>query len=106
MLARLLAPVASEAETLSLPAESGERATEILAAPTGRRARRWTARWLAAGAALVAAAVVVLAIAIARNTGGHASPPTTPHPVTPPATGANAVDQAQKLAAWLRQHSS
>jgi len=104
-LARLLAPVASEAETLSLPAESDERATEILAAPPGRHARRWTARRLAAGAALVATAVVGLAIAIALNTGGHASPPTTPHSVTPPATGANAVDQAQNLAAWLRQHS-
>jgi len=104
-LARLLAPVASEAETLSLPAESDERATEILAAPPGRRARRWTARRLAAGAALVAAAVAGLAIAIALTTGGHPSPPTTPHSVTPPATGANAVDQAQNLAAWLRQHS-
>jgi hypothetical protein len=48
---------------------------------------------------------VVLAIAIARHTGGHASPPTTPHSVTPPARGASAVDQAQNLAAWLRQHS-
>jgi len=104
-LARLLAPVASEAETLSLPAESDERATEILAAPPGRRARRWTARRLAVGAALVAAAVAGLAIAIALTTGGHPSPPTTPHSVTPPATGANAVDEAQNLAAWLRQHS-
>jgi hypothetical protein len=49
--------------------------------------------------------VVGVAIAIALNTGGRASPPTTPHSVTPPAPGANAVDQAQNLAAWLRQHS-
>jgi hypothetical protein len=60
---------------------------------------------LATGAALVAAALVGIAIAIALNTGGRASPPTTPHSVTPPAPGANAVDQAQNLAAWLRQHS-
>jgi hypothetical protein len=104
-LARLLAPVAWEAETLSLPDESAEPATEILAAPPGWRARRWTARRLAAGAALVAAAVVGLAIAIALNTRGHASPLTTPHAVKPPATGTSAVDQARNLAAWLRQHS-
>jgi eukaryotic-like serine/threonine-protein kinase len=105
-LARLLAPVASEAETLSLPAESDQRATEILAAPRRRRPVRWTARRLAAGAALVAAAVAGLAAAVALNTGGgHGSPPKTPHAVAPPATGANPVQQAQNLAAWLRQHT-
>jgi serine/threonine-protein kinase len=104
-LARLLAPVASEAETLSLPTESDQPATEILAAPRGRRPLRWTARRLAAGAALVAAAVAGLAVAVALNTGGHRSTPRTPHSVAPPATGANPVQQAQNLAAWLRQHT-
>jgi eukaryotic-like serine/threonine-protein kinase len=104
-LARLLAPVASEAETLSLPADSDQRATEILAVPPGRRPRWWTTRRLAAGAALVAAAVAGLAIAIALNTGGSAPPRTTPHSVAPPATGGNAVEQARNLAAWLRQHT-
>jgi eukaryotic-like serine/threonine-protein kinase len=104
-LARLLAPVASEAETMTLPAESDQRATEILAAPPARRRRRWTARRLAAGAALVAAGAAGLAVAVALNAGGHGSPPTTPHSVAPPATGADPVQQAQNLAAWLRQHS-
>jgi eukaryotic-like serine/threonine-protein kinase len=104
-LARLLAPVASEADTLSMPAESDQVATEILAAPAGPRGRRRTVRRLAAGAALVAAAVAGLVVALALNTGGHASPPATPHAVAPPATGTNAVEQAQNLAAWLRRHT-
>ena len=104
-LARLLAPVASEADTLSMPADPAQRATEILAAPPGRRPRRWKARRLAGVAALVAVAVAGLAVAIALNSGGHASHPPSPRGVTPPAPGANAVEQAQALAAWLRQHS-
>ena len=104
-LARLLAPVAPEAETWSLPAESDERATEILVLPSGRRSRRWTARWLAVGAALLVAAVAGLAVAIALNTGGQVPRRTKPHAVAPPATGGNAVEQAQNLAAWLRQHT-
>ena len=106
-LARLLAPVASEAETLSLPADPEQRATEILVPPDGgwRSRRRWAARRLAAGAALVAAAGAGIVAAIVLSTGGHASGPTTPHSVAPPATGANAVEQAQNLAAWLRRHT-
>ena len=106
-LARMLAPVASEAETLSLPAESEQRATEILVAPNGggRSRRRWVARHLAAGAALVAAAGAGVVAAIVLTSGGHPSHPTTPHAVAPPATGANPAEQAQNLAAWLRQHT-
>jgi serine/threonine-protein kinase len=104
-LARLLAPVASEAETLSLPADADQRATEILAVSPGRRPRWWTARRLAAGAALVAAALAGLAIAIALNTGGSAPRRTPPHSVAPPAAGGNAVEEARNLAAWLRQHT-
>jgi eukaryotic-like serine/threonine-protein kinase len=104
-LARLLAPVASEANTLSMPADPARRATEILAPPDTRPPRRWRTRRLAAAAALFAAAGGGLAAALV-DTGSHASrPPSTPHAVSPPAAGANAVDQAQNLAAWLRRHS-
>lgn len=106
VLARLLAPVASEAETLSLPADPAQHATEILAPTTVRPARRRTARLLAAGTALVAAAAAGLAVAIALNSDGRpARPASTPHAVAPPAAGGDAVQQAQNLAAWLRRHS-
>ncbi len=105
-LARQLAPVAAEAETLSLPPDPAQRATEILARP-GRSQRRWTTRRLAAGAALVAAAIAGLAAAVALSSGGdHASrPSSTPHAVAPPAIGSDAAEQAQNLASWLRSHS-
>jgi eukaryotic-like serine/threonine-protein kinase len=106
-LARLLAPVASEAEaeTLSLPLDPAQRATEILARP--QRDRSWRAgRRLAAITALVAAAAGLVS-AMALSGGGHASPRpgSTSHAVTPPATGTNIAEQAQNLATWLRQHS-
>jgi eukaryotic-like serine/threonine-protein kinase len=105
-LARLLAPVASEAETLSLPADPGQRATEILASTSPRTTRQPARRRLAAVAALVAAAVAGLATAVAlsdRGSGTH--PASTPHAVAPPATGATPAQQASNLAAWLRRHS-
>jgi eukaryotic-like serine/threonine-protein kinase len=106
-LARLLAPAASEAETLSLPADPVERATEILASQPVRRWPEWTARRLAAGAALVAAAVAGLVVAVVLSSGGgHASQPSsTPQAVAPPAPGTNVVEQAQNLVAWLKRHS-
>jgi serine/threonine-protein kinase len=105
-LARLLAPVASEADTLSMPADPARRATEILAPPDSRPPGRWRTRRLVAAAALLAAAGGGLAAALAVNTGGDASrPPSTPHAVSPPAAGADVVDQAHNLAAWLRRHS-
>jgi serine/threonine-protein kinase len=105
-LARLLAPVASEGETLSLPPDPAQRATEILARPDGPRPW-WTRRRLAAGAALVAAAVAGLVAAVALSGGGgHSSPPSsTPHSVAPPAVGTNIADQARNLVSWLQQHS-
>ena len=107
-LARLLAPVASEGETLSLPADPARRATEILAAPTSirRPAHRWTTRRrLAAGVALVAAAVAGLVLAVALTSGGHAAPPSTPrHGVAPPATRGSVADRARNLVSWFRQH--
>ena len=106
-LARLLAPVTSEAETLSLPPDPAQRATEILARPDRPRTW-WTGKRLAAIAALVAAAVAGLVAAVALSGGGGpASPPTssTPHAVTPPAPATNVADQARNLATWLQQHS-
>jgi serine/threonine-protein kinase len=106
-LARLLAPVSSEAETLSLPPDPSQRATEILAWPDRPRSR-WTGRRWAAIAGLVAAALAGLVTAVALSGGGgHASPPTrtTPRVVAPPSTGTSISDQARNLAFWLRQHS-
>lgn len=106
-LARLLAPVASEAETLSLPADPARRATEILGPRAAPRRRRWTTRRWAAAAAFVAAAVAGLAIAVALTSGGGHSPGAGRgrHAVRPPARGSNAADQARNLASWLEQHS-
>src|SRR5205823_1572605 len=73
-LARLLAPVASEAETLSLPPDPAQRATEILARPS-RPYRWWTARRVAAAAAVVTAGVAGLTAALVLNTGGRPSRP-------------------------------
>ncbi len=100
-LARRLAPIASDARTLSLPADPAERATEILASPPARTARR-----LGAAVALLAAAAAGLAAALALSTGGRAPLPASgSHGVTPPPTGTSAVDGARNLASWLRAHS-
>jgi eukaryotic-like serine/threonine-protein kinase len=105
-LARLLAPVASEAQTQSLPADPAQRATEILASPRGRLGRRWTARRVTAAATLAAAALAGLIAAVALSSGGHSAPPSSkPHAVAPPATGVNGAQQARNLASWLRAHT-
>jgi serine/threonine protein kinase len=104
-LARMLAPVASGAETVPLPADPSQRATEILASRPVPPARRRTRRRLTAALALVAAAVAGLVAAVALNSGGN-SPQTgsTPHAVAPPAPGANVSEQARNLVSWLRAH--
>src|SRR5207249_158056 len=71
-LARMLAPVASEADTLSLPVDPAQRATEILALPSAQAPRRRMRRRLVAVAALVAAAAAGLAVALVLNPGGKA----------------------------------
>jgi hypothetical protein len=89
-----------------LPADPSQRATEILASPSGRPARRWTGRRPAAVAALVAAAIAGLVLAVVLSNRGS-SPDTTsstPHAVAPPSTGTNATEQARNYAAWLRTH--
>jgi eukaryotic-like serine/threonine-protein kinase len=104
-LARRLAPVASEAQTLSPPADPSRRATEILAPSSRAATRRWTKRRLAAAGALAAAALAGLVIALALSGGGNAPRPSPgPPAVAPPAVGANAAEQARNLADWLRKH--
>lgn len=104
-LARLLAPIASEGDTLPLPADPSRRATEILAAPSARPGRRWPTRRLAAGAALAAAAVAGLVLAVALTHGGHTPQPSpAQHRVAPPALGPTVADQARNLVSWLQQH--
>jgi serine/threonine-protein kinase len=104
-LARRLAPLASEAQTIPLAVDSAQRATEILATtPAGERRR--TGRRLAAVGALGLAAVAGLIVALVLTNGGHARrPDTKPHAVAPPAAGANAVEQAHNLASWLQRQS-
>lgn len=104
-LARLLAPAASEGDTLPLAAEPRLCAAEIAAWPARHPARRWTTRRLAAAAAFVTAALAGLVLAVALAGGGHTPPPRHPrHGVAPPATGASVADQARNLASWLHQH--
>lgn len=106
-LARLLAPVSSEAETLSLPPDPEQRATEILARPDRPRSR-WTGQRLTAIAIVVAAAVAGLVAAVALSRGGDQASPahrSSPRAVAPPSTGTSVADQARNLALWLRQHS-
>jgi serine/threonine-protein kinase len=104
-LARLIAPAASEAPTLSLPADPAQRATEILARPAPVDRRRPTRRF-AAAAALVLAALAGLAAALVLSSGGgHSAPPaSTQRRVSPPAAGTNVAEQARNLATWLREH--
>ena len=105
-LARMLAPVASEADTLSLPVDPAQRATEILALPSEQAPRRRMRRRLAALAALVVAAAAGLAVALVLNSSGNAPHRAqTQSGVAPPQTGSSVVEGAQNLAAWLRQHS-
>jgi serine/threonine protein kinase len=104
-LARLLGPVAADAETISLPPDPTRRATEILA-PQPRRPP-WKTRRLATAAALVAAAIAGLVLAIALSSGGgHAPRPSSkPKAVAPPAPGTNVAQQAENIASWLKDHS-
>jgi serine/threonine protein kinase len=106
-LARRLARIAGEAETLTLPADPSRRATEILAPtgvlPHGRRARRSS---LAAVLAALAAAGIAAAIAVVATSGGGAAAPrgTTTRVPALPATGTPA-QQAERLATWLLENS-
>jgi hypothetical protein len=90
---------------LPLPADSSQRATEILASSSGRAPRRWTGRRAAAIAALVAAGLAGLVLALVLSNGGSSShTSSTPQAVAPPQTGSNATEQARNFAVWLRSH--
>ena len=104
-LARLLAPIASEAATLTLPPDSSQRATEILARPD-RPSSWWSARRAASLVGLLAACVAggVAAVILSSRSAPASLAPSSPHAVAPPQTGASVVDQARNLEAWLRQH--
>jgi serine/threonine protein kinase len=108
-LARLLAPVTSEAETLALPPDPDRRATEILARPERPGSRtQWLGRRAAAIAVLVAAVAAGLVVAVAlSNGGGHASPPpgSRPHAVSPPAAGTDVAGGARNIEDWIKAHS-
>jgi ferric-dicitrate binding protein FerR (iron transport regulator) len=98
--------VASEAETLSLPPDPAQRATEILARPERTRSRRFGQRWVAI-AVLVTAAAAGLVAAIALSSGGGPASPgpgSKPRAVPPPPAGTSVADQARNLVVWLRQH--
>lgn len=105
-LARRLAALTSEAQTLALPADPALPATQILAPSARPERRRWPSQ-LAVGAAVVAAATVGLVVAlVATSGGGSAKPRTTPSAkVTPPPFGSDPAQEAQDLAAWLRRYS-
>jgi serine/threonine-protein kinase len=104
-LARRLASVTAEAQTLPLSADPSQQATEILASPPAGGRRRLAPR-VAAVAALGAACAAGLVLALALSSGGS-SPKTgsTPQAVAPPPTGSNAAEQARGLASWLRSHA-
>ena len=105
-LAGLLAPIASEAATVSLPTEREPPPTRILASRRARPSGRWTPRRLAAAVALVAAAAAGVVAAIEPTSGDREPRPApAPHAVAPPHTGSNAAEGAQNLAAWLRRHT-
>jgi ferric-dicitrate binding protein FerR (iron transport regulator) len=106
-LARRLAPVASEAETLTLPADPSRRATEILAPGPGRGSRRPLRRAVAAGGlALVAAAGAAAAVVLAGGGNGPAQRTNTgAGSIAQPATGASAAQEAENIVQWLRRYS-
>ncbi|HZT52763.1 MAG TPA: serine/threonine-protein kinase [Gaiellaceae bacterium] len=106
-LARRLAPVAAEGETLALPEDPAQRATQILA-PRPALRRRSPARRLAAAGALAAAAAAGLAAALLTAGGPAAHPPgsSAGRVVAPPATGSSAIVEARNLAAWLRRYGA
>jgi serine/threonine-protein kinase len=108
-LARRLAAVAGEAQTLALPDDPARRATEILA-PTLRVPRQRRSRRLvlgAAGMAAVAAAAAGVAAALVVSGGGGPAPASHPGTTAVPSlpSSGTPAQQAQELAAWLRRNA-
>jgi serine/threonine-protein kinase len=103
-LARRLAPLGPEAETVALPADPALRATEILAPRTGSRGR--LRHRLAVASAVIVAAAAGLVVALVATGGGQPAKTRTKPPaaIAPAATGADPAQQAQNLEAWILQH--
>jgi serine/threonine protein kinase len=105
-VARRLAAVSADAQTLPLPDDPAQRATEILAPRDRLPASRRRMPRLALAGVLAACALVggVLAAVLA---GGGSTPqpaPAQPRIASVPA-GTTAAVQARNLAAWLRRYS-
>jgi serine/threonine-protein kinase len=102
-VARVLAGLLPEAQTLPLPDHPSLRATEIKAPRTHRRGKLRPAVALAAIAVGAIAGGVIAAVA----TSGGGSPKSQPTQtvVTEVPHDANAQQEAQDLAAWLRRYS-
>jgi serine/threonine-protein kinase len=106
-LARELAALLPEAQTLPLPDHPSQRATEIIAPVARRRPRAIVI--LVAGAAVAVVAGVIAALTTVSFGGGSGSPSratvTAAAPVSPVPPAASAQQQAKNIAAWLRAHS-
>ena len=100
-VARELAAVLSEGETLALPDDPSQRATEIKA-PT-RRPRTKLRPGLALSA-VAAGAIAGAVIALLATSGSPPKPAPAPQ-IAPVAHGATPQQQAQNLAAWLVRYS-
>lgn len=107
-LARELAAAAPHAQTLPLPEDAAQRATEILAPPVGAPPRRRPGhRTLALAAVAGACAVAGGVTAALLAAGGGSAPPRTSQEVhvSPVPTASTAAQQARNLAQWLRENS-
>jgi len=100
-VARELAATLPEAQTLPLPEHPSLRATEIKA-PHARTRARPRGNVLLGAAALLA--IVAGGIAVVANRGGSPAPKQPP-PVVAVPHAPSAQQEAQDLAAWLRQYS-
>jgi eukaryotic-like serine/threonine-protein kinase len=105
-VARRLAAVSADAQTLPLPDDPARRATEILAPRDREPASRRRIPKLALAGVLAACALAGGIVAAVLADGGSAPPaaPSRPH-VASVQLGTNAAAQARNLAAWLRRYS-
>jgi serine/threonine-protein kinase len=105
-VARRLAAVSADAQTLPLPDDPAQRATEILAPRDRAPASRRRVSRLALAGVLAACALAggVLAAVLASGSSAPAPAPAQPHIVSVP-LGTSAVAQARNLAVWLRRYS-
>jgi eukaryotic-like serine/threonine-protein kinase len=105
-VARRLAAVSADAQTLPLPDDPAQRATEILRQRSSGLASRRRVPRLALAGVLAACALAggVLAAVLAGGSSPAPPAPSQPHVASVP-LGTNAAAQARNLAAWLRRYS-